>query len=173
MHVVILAGGKSSRMGEDKALMFNTVERLQLILEGHNDVNTVVLCGGPERNALFSGTVWNDPQGSKGVLDVIKWARKRIDDDVLILPCDAFNLNAESVDWLLQHTLNGGVAVDSAGQRQPTVSVLPKSVALPSDATTLRAYTERLPTLHHPEGGSLYDNFNRPSDLKGLSGRRP
>ena len=55
---VVLAGGESRRMGEDKAVMFGGVGRLQacledLRLEDHRAVQT-------RRQSLFSGEVWHD-----------------------------------------------------------------------------------------------------------------
>lgn len=172
MHVFVLAGGNSSRMGKDKAIMFDAVRNLQIMMEGRENLRTVVLCGPLERTSLFEGEVWPDPPGCNGVLDVVKWARMRAEDDVLLVACDTFCINREGISWLLEHVHQGGVAVDSNGRRQPTVAVMPKHVELPFDALNLRTYTERLPSLHHPQGGALFDNFNTPDDLERLNGRR-
>ena len=52
---VILAGGTSRRMGEDKAMMLGGVERLQACLDRTTVERTVVLCGSPDRRPLFQG----------------------------------------------------------------------------------------------------------------------
>ena len=172
MHVVVLAGGRSTRMGEDKALMFDNVNRIHSMVNDHLGLPTVVLCGGIERLSLFKGEVWPDPQGCEGVLDVVKWVRRRINDDILMVPCDAYKLNHEAVKWLLQHAGKGGVALDSVGKRQPTLALYPKRLVLPPNANTLRSYTEALPSLPHPTDPSLFDNFNRPTDLESLNDHR-
>ena len=63
---VILAGGKSRRMGEDKAAMFGGVERLQACLAESCIGRTVVLCGPEHRRSHFKGDVMADPPHLRG-----------------------------------------------------------------------------------------------------------
>ena len=63
---VILAGGKSRRMGEDKAAMFGGVERLQACLAESCTDRTVVLCGPEHRRSHFKGNVMADHRILKG-----------------------------------------------------------------------------------------------------------
>ena len=43
--LIILAGGKSTRMGEDKALMFDNTSRIQKIAENLGVNDCIILCG--------------------------------------------------------------------------------------------------------------------------------
>ena len=58
--LIILAGGKSARMGEDKALMFDNTSRIQKIAENLGVKDCIILCGNKNRKELFQGNVWAD-----------------------------------------------------------------------------------------------------------------
>ena len=59
--VVILAGGKSERMGQDKeTLILGGVERIQKLVNQIGEYRIITLCGDKERETLFSGEVWPD-----------------------------------------------------------------------------------------------------------------
>ena len=59
---LILAGGKSTRMGQDKALMAGGVERLMAAAQSSGVDQIITLCGSIERVALFKGKVWPIPR---------------------------------------------------------------------------------------------------------------
>ena len=58
--VLILAGGKSTRMGEDKSNMFGGVKRIYDECMKANVTRIVTLCGSNDRMHLFHGEVWPD-----------------------------------------------------------------------------------------------------------------
>ena len=90
---VILAGGKSRRMGEDKAAMFGGVERLQACLAESCIGRTVVLCGPEHRRSHFNGDVMADPPHLRGLHRIIPWAMNALEDDVVLIPCDDITLS--------------------------------------------------------------------------------
>ena len=55
--VVILAGGKSQRMGQDKALILGGVERIRKLVIQMGEYRIITLCGDKRKKALFSGGV--------------------------------------------------------------------------------------------------------------------
>ena len=100
--VVILAGGKSSRMGKDKAFLRGGVARIrQLALDA--GVERVVTLGGDElRCELFEGEVIADPQGANGIGEILFSVINQIDDDIQLIPCDAYSLQSDGLQALLE-----------------------------------------------------------------------
>ena len=68
--VFVLAGGKSSRMGADKAFMNGGVDRIRSIAMECGAERVITLCGAVERRHLFQGEVWPDPQCTHVFIDV-------------------------------------------------------------------------------------------------------
>ena len=51
--VVILAGGKSERMGQDKALILGGVERIQKLVNQIGEYRIITLCETKKENHCF------------------------------------------------------------------------------------------------------------------------
>ena len=166
MVAVILAGGTSRRMGEDKASMYGGVERLQACLNEAGVERCVVLCGPEKRKHLFAGEVMADPPHINGLHRIIAWVRERLEATVLLVPCDAFLLTPEAVSALVTSAPNGGVPLDEQGRRQPLFAFLPASLLLDQSAESVTTMLESLPSVELPEHASAFTNFNRPGDLE-------
>ena len=118
--LIILAGGKSARMGEDKALMFDNTSRIQDIAEKLGVNDCIILCGDEKRKSLFQGNVWVDPIYVDGVLDTIIWISKQIKGRIQLIPCDCFQIQQNGLEYLLR--MNDSLPVDEYGIKQPLLA---------------------------------------------------
>lgn len=170
--VVILAGGKSSRMGKDKAFLRGGVARIrQLALDA--GVERVVTLGGDElRCELFEGEVIADPQGANGIGEILFSVINQIDDDIQLIPCDAYSLQSDGLQALLE--LEQGVPLDSEGKRQLLMARLAKDRCLDvggdaqntsSRGRAWKDYIAHIPSVGMGEMAGQIRNFNRPEDL--------
>lgn len=127
----VLAGGQSSRMGRDKALI--VVEGLPLAARTANVLATagctnVCLVG---RQHTLSGLDWpviaDHGTGYHPLAGVAAVLSRYPAGLVLVAPCDLVNLSATHITALLQH---GGPCVASTGGRtHPLLAVYPGSYA--------------------------------------------
>ena len=172
---VILAGGVSRRMGQDKAEMFGGVDRLKQCLAEAGIERSVVLCGDEERASLFRGEVLADPPHLNGLHRIIPWVRSQLEASILLVPCDAFLLCPEAISAFLAAASGGGVPLDETGQRQPLFAYLPHKLVLDTSATSATSLVQGLPSVDVGPYRSAFSNFNQPSDLQHpqLSGRQP
>jgi molybdopterin-guanine dinucleotide biosynthesis protein A len=163
---IILAGGTSQRMQEDKANMFGGVKRLQRCLQEAGLERTVVLCGGEERRSLFEGEVMVDPPGVESLHGLLLWLLNAFDEGVLLVPCDAFLLEKEAVQALLNNSPKGGVPLDEELRRQPLFAHLPKGVAVHEGGQNVREVMQHVPSIDVAPHRAAFTNFNQPADLQ-------
>ncbi len=180
----ILAGGASSRMGRDKALLeiggVPLLVRTARLLEPL--VAAVTVIGWAERYAALGLRVVPDDWAGVGPLGGMATAL-RISSSKwnLIVGCDLPYLNAEWLDWLIARALASkadAVVPETARGLEPLCAMYRKSCATPvaaAIATGTRKVTDGLAGLAvekvtpsewkaFPSGGVLFDNMNTPAD---------
>ena len=167
MNVIalILAGGKSTRMGQDKATMAGGVGRLQELLVDAGVERVVVLCGDADRKPMFNGEVVSDPSDVAGVHRLLVWAHNAFPGPKLLVPCDAFLLSSQAIEALLLHTETGGVPLDERGERQPLFALVPEAHRWKEPFSHVRAMMQGLPSINMGEFARCFTNFNTPDDL--------
>ena len=166
LTVFILAGGKSLRMRKDKGLMFGGVDRLKGMLEACGLHDVIVLCGSDDRSILFQGEVWPDPPALEGVHHLIEWACGQVETACLLLPCDAFLMEEEAIQYLLNQSQDGGVPLDVDGRRQPLFAHIPKGYEFPFRSSSVSHLLQPLPSIQMETLASAFTNFNSAEDLQ-------
>lgn len=130
---IILAGGKSSRMGENKALLAvngeTVIERLVRELQSvTNDI--LIVTNTPEDYHFLPVKKVSDRYPNKGPLAGIESGLYHSTNDKnIIVACDMPFVAAETMEWLLSH-LEGYSAVipEVNGQIHPLLAVYHKRV---------------------------------------------
>ena len=164
--VLIFAGGSSSRMGQDKSTMYGGVSRIRQECLKANISRIITLCGSEIRHSMFEGEVWPDPKECNSLMDLILWSISQIDDEVLLIPCDAFNLTVKGITELSKQ--QNCLPLDEQGNRQPLLAKISDSAMLERNAISLNELFAKFPTYSNQDLASQFNNFNQNSDLKSL-----
>ena len=164
--VLIFAGGSSSRMGQDKSTMYGGVSRIRQECLKANISRIITLCGSEIRRSMFEGEVWPDPEECNSLMDLILWSISQIDDEVLLIPCDAFNLTVKGITELSKQ--QNCLPLDEQGNRQPLLAKISDSAMLERNAISLNELFANFPTYSNQDLASQFNNFNQNSDLKNL-----
>ena len=164
--VLILAGGKSTRMVEDKSMMFGGVDRIHAECVKAGVSRIITLCGSSDRLGDFTGEVWVDPIDCRGVLDVVRWAINQLNDDVLLIPCDAFNISKIGIKELLSQ--DNCIPNDEFSNRQPLFARISNPAEIDWDSTSVTGLFAKFPDYENKAISSEFNNFNQTSDLKNL-----
>ena len=158
---LILAGGKSTRMGEDKALLFDSVNTLTDIL-ATRDCRVIVACGGEERAALFHAECWFDPDDSTSLGEVVHAFVQQHDEEIQLFPCDMYNLDKEAIEAILAQP--PGVPIDMHGQDQFTLARIPQGCNLLASKSLKHLFSE-LDRNQMESLGDRLENFNSPNQI--------
>lgn len=160
--LIILAGGKSTRMGEDKALMFDNTSRIQKMAGNLGVKDCIILCGDKNREKLFQGNVWADPISVNGVLDTIIWISKEIKGRIQLVSCDCFQIQQSGLEYLLR--MNDSLPVDEYGLKQPLLANFnPKNMRL--EGATLKEIFSDLAVDKGFDEPSQFNNFNTQEEV--------
>jgi molybdopterin-guanine dinucleotide biosynthesis protein A len=160
---LILAGGKSIRMGEDKALINDSVNELSKKLVTRN-CRVIVACGSKERSQLFKSECWPDPPESKSLGEVLHAFLQEFTDEVQLFPCDMYELDDEAIDIILAQS--PGVPVDVEGREQFTLTRIPRDYN-PSISLSLKRLFSELGRNEMAFLGRRLENFNFPNQIDG------
>ena len=160
---LIFAGGNSSRMGEDKSQMFGGVSRLIKQCKLSSVARIITLCGSKNRMEMFDGEVWPDPEFCSSLVELVAWSISQIDDDVILIPCDAFNLQSTGIDALIQQ--GNCVPVDQQQQRQPLMARIINKALINWQAESINQLFGEFSNYQNDELSSQFTNFNQNSDL--------
>jgi molybdopterin-guanine dinucleotide biosynthesis protein A len=153
-------------MEQDKSTMFGGVDRIHAESVKAHVSRIITLCGSSDRLGDFTGEVWVDPIDCQGVLDVVRWAVNQLNDDVLLIPCDAFNISKTGIEELISH--GNCVPIDEFGNRQPLFARISNPAEIEWDANSLSGLFAKFPDYENKAIRSEFNNFNQTSDLKNL-----
>ena len=151
---IILAGGKSTRMGEDKALINSNVKRLSAELKKAGCNRIVIMCGSEDRAHLFVEECVPDSEDNlaESILDLVS----KIEGPIQLAPCDAYLADADFFNTI------DGVPVDDTGQRQPLLANMESGTILESS----KKISDVFANIPSCEGGIKARNTNTPEQLK-------
>jgi molybdenum cofactor guanylyltransferase len=127
MHLALLAGGRSTRMGRDKATMRVAGEPLleRLARLGSEAGLAILICGRGQPAAWHGppATFLRDAQPDDGPLRGLE-AALAVADEVVLLACDLPCFSAAACAWLIAQPRGRlGTAVSCAGALQPLASI--------------------------------------------------
>jgi len=162
---LIFAGGNSTRMGEDKSQMFGGVSRIIKQCKLSSVTRIITLCGNKNRVEMFDGEVWPDPEFCNSLVELVTWSIEQIEDDVILIPCDAFNLQSAGIDALIQQ--GNCVPVDDLQQRQPLMARITNKSLINWNGETINQLFDEFSNYQNSDLSSQFANFNQNSDLIG------
>ena len=151
---IILAGGRSSRMGKDKSLINSNVARLSNEMKMSGCTRIIVMCGTEERSSLFEEECI--PDSSKTLAESLLYLLSEIEGRVQLAPCDAYLADAEFFSAI------DGVPTDDAGERQPLLANFDVKTELELSVKIGEVF-KNIPSC---EGGLKARNTNTPTQLK-------
>ena len=132
---IILAGGLSSRMGQDKSLINSNVSRLANELRSAGCSRIIVMCGTAERMDLFEEECVIDSKETlaESLYDFIS----QLTGKIQLAPCDAYLADADLFSKI------DGVPTDDLGNRQPLLAKFDTNKVLREVCKSLRNVSRR------------------------------
>jgi molybdopterin-guanine dinucleotide biosynthesis protein A len=158
---IILAGGHSSRMGEDKSLINSNVARLSKEMRKSGCTRIIVMCGTEERSSLFEEECIPDSSETlaESLLNLLSGLKGRVQ----LAPCDAYLADAEFFSAI------EGVPTDDSGERQPLLANFDAEIELEHSIRISEVF-RNLPSC---KGGLQARNTNTPTQLKEIQSFLP
>lgn len=183
----VLAGGQSSRMGSDKALLPWAGETLlgRALSIARDACGQVIICGSPSRYGEFAD-VLEDTEPGRGPLSGIRSALHATQTELnLILSVDLPLMQAEFLRWLLEQAHAGEqkiTAPEALGTLQPLCAVYHRQardivdLALGEGDLKVTRLFHRIPTRiigeHEIRAAGfdpcIFTNVNTPQDYESL-----
>lgn len=152
---IILAGGKSSRMGRDKGTaLLNGIPMIEHVLRTLRQVTDSIIIIGPKHTYNYTGCdVFEDIYPEKGPLGGIYTALTHTRTECnLILSCDIPFADAETLTNLCNYNSDYSIVVPQyLGQLEPLCAVYTKSLlpavenALKNDELGMRRFISCMP----------------------------
>ena len=162
---LILAGGKSERMGRDKALLYDSVNKLAEKLEAKG-CEVVVACGSENRAHLFHSTCWPDPENTESLAEIIRAFAGKNNEEIQLFPCDMYRLDSRAIETVLGQP--PGVPVDAQNKEQFTLARIAKHCQLP-ESKSLRDLFSNFQRNDMSVLGDRIENFNLPNQIDALN----
>jgi molybdopterin-guanine dinucleotide biosynthesis protein A len=186
LTIAIQAGGRSSRMGKDKALvLLDGKPLIEYVLHTSRDISDDVLIttNNPEDLAYLGVRMVSDEVPGAGALHGLETAlRAAQGDHVLLLACDAPFVSQRLLKHLITQRDRGDVIIPQLGDRyEPLQAVYNRTRCLPAVEQALSSGQERMISFFssvrvHPvhdemiaqldPAGVSFFNVNTESDLQ-------
>ncbi|MCC0670740.1 molybdenum cofactor guanylyltransferase [Clostridioides sp. ES-S-0145-01] len=127
---VILAGGKSSRMGKDKAFLeLHEKPFIEIAIEVFKNFDEVIIVSNNEElYSKYNIKVYNDIIKNVGPIGGIYTALEHAKYDIVIVACDMPYLNNEVVEKIADEMDDKSVISVTNGKLQPLCSGYKKSI---------------------------------------------
>ena len=130
MIAIILAGGKSSRMGQDKASMIlggKTV--IQHVIDNLFFVFEEIFISGNHNNYPISKGIIKDVTTQKGPIGGIRSALEFCQEDIFVCSCDMPFVSSDLIKNILQKKIENRINVVRFGEKlYPVLGIYPFSI---------------------------------------------
>jgi len=170
--LVVLAGGQSRRMGQDKARMAGGIRRILSEAKAAGLAPRIVLAGPKPRGDELVREGWtkdadvvmDDPAHATCLHDVLVHAFNGDLPSVVLTPCDAVSIDREGFAELA--AMPEGVPLDPSGRRQVLFSRLPEGwVAAPDAERRVEALFDDLEDQPFGSVANHLTTVNTPDEL--------
>ncbi len=186
MTLAVLAGGKSRRMGRDKAFLpvgeATLIEETVRPLEKHFDEVLVAISPGQPVPPLPWRTVEDEVSGQGPLRGILTCLRNARHEACFVLACDAPGLSAAVISKIVSASDGAdiAVAVTNGGLKEPLLGVYRTSVIPEIEALLASGERSILPLFARVktrevrlESADIPVNVNTPAEYRAFVGRRP
>ena len=173
--LLLLAGGQSRRMGQDKARLHGGVRRILHEAKAAGLSPRIVLAGPVPRGAELQREGWldeaeaviDDPADATCLHDVLVEVLDGRLPSMILTPCDAVSVDQAMFNRLV--AMGVGVPLDDEGRRQVLFSHLPEGyIAAPNESRRTEPLFKALKGHALGEEGVKLRTVNTPEDLAAM-----